>query len=99
MLVPNEAYAAVGRWVEDHQLKGKFVYFRVPERLAPRQPAPRGPGLWLVDCLEVDAGTPYAPWLRAELDRRAGYACVDVSATLKLASCFNSLSLGSRTMS
>ena len=77
VLVPNDAYASVTRWVDDHELKGKFVYFRVPERLAPRPSAARGPGLWLVDCLEVDAGTPYAAWLRSELDRRAGYACVD----------------------
>ena len=77
LLVPNEAYDAVYRWVEDHHLAQKLVYFRVPERLAPRSTASRTPGLLLADCLEVAEASSHAAWLRAELDRRAAYACVD----------------------
>jgi uncharacterized protein YPO0396 len=77
LLVPNDAYDAVRRWVDDNHLGGKLVYFRVPERLASRAPVPRGPGLLLVDCLEVEQGSRYGPWLQAELERRAGYACVE----------------------
>lgn len=76
LLVPNEAYDGVRRWVDDHHLGGKLVYFRVPERLAPRTPVSRGPGLSLVDCLDVRDDTPYRAWLKVELERRAAHACV-----------------------
>jgi len=76
LLVPNDAYDAVRHWVDGRHLGGKLVYFRVPDRLAPRPPITRGPGLFLVDCLEVRQESRYAPWLAAELERRAGYACV-----------------------
>lgn len=76
LLVPNEAYDDVRRWVDGRHLGGKLVYFRVPERLAPRTPIARGPGRFLADCLEVQQESRYAPWLAAELERRAGYACV-----------------------
>jgi uncharacterized protein YPO0396 len=85
LLVPNDAYDAVRRWVDDNHLGGKLVYFRVPERLASRTPVPRVPGLFLVDCLEVEHGNRYRPWLRAELERRAGYACVDDVADFRSA--------------
>ena len=76
LLVPNDLYDDVRRWVDDHHLGGKLVYFRVPERLAPRTPVSRGPGLFLVDCLEVRDDTRYGSWLNAELERRAAHACV-----------------------
>jgi uncharacterized protein YPO0396 len=85
LLVPNDAYDAVRRWVDDHHLGGKLVYFRVPERLAPRAPVSRGPGLFLVDCLEVQHGNRYGPWLHAELERRAAYACLDDVADFRSA--------------
>ena len=85
LLVPNDAYDAVRRWVDDHHLGGKLVYFRVPERLAPRAAVSRGPGLFLVDCLEVQHGNRYGPWLHAELERRAAYACVEDVADFRSA--------------
>ena len=42
LLVPNAAYEAVRQWVDSHHLDGKLVYFRVPERLARRDPTPAG---------------------------------------------------------
>jgi uncharacterized protein YPO0396 len=85
LLVPNDAYDAVRRWVDDHHLGGKLVYFRVPERLTPRTPISRGPGLYLVDCLDVETHSAYGAWLQAELERRAGYVCVDDVALFRSA--------------
>ena len=85
LLVPNEVYDAVRRWVDGRHLGGKLVYFRVPERLAPRAPVPRGPGLFLLDCLEVQQESRYALWLSAELGRRALYACVADVADFRIA--------------
>jgi uncharacterized protein YPO0396 len=77
MLVPNEAYDSVRRWVDREHLRGRLVYFRVPERVVRRERPERGPGRWLVDCLEIREDTPYALWLRPELDQRAAFVCVD----------------------
>ena len=77
LLVPNGAYDAVRRWVDARHLGTKIVYFRVPERVAPRPSRAREPGLHLVDCLEIAEDAAYAAWLRAELERRADHRCVE----------------------
>ncbi len=84
MLVANGHYEAVSRWIDDHHLGARLVYFRVPERSAPRTEPARRPGqTLLVDCLEIEASSGFAAWLEAELDRRASHVCVDAVADFR----------------
>lgn len=78
LLVPNVRYGDVARWIDTNHLRGRIVYFRVPERIQ-RQSGPersaRSP--LLLDMIEVQPDSPYAEWLGRELDRRADHHCVD----------------------
>lgn len=77
LLVPNEVYPRVRRWVEDHHLGDRLVYYRVPSRLAARPEPVRRPGeRLLLDCLEIWPESTLADWLHAELQRRAAQVCV-----------------------
>ncbi len=73
ILVPDERYAAVSDWINDHHLRARLVYYRVPVSVA-AAPAPP-PGNLLSARLEIK-DSPFYPWLERELDRRAGYECV-----------------------
>ncbi len=73
ILVPNAHYQAVSRWINDHHLGTRVVYYRVTERqLRETQESSDHPQL--VDLLEVKDG-PFAAWLDNELIRRASHAC------------------------
>jgi uncharacterized protein YPO0396 len=74
LLVPEEHYAPVSRWIDAHHLGGRLVYYRVPARVAasPELPSARS----LAATLEVK-GSPFAPWVEAQLARRAGHDRVD----------------------
>ncbi len=82
LLVPNAAYDGVRRWVDEHHLGARLVYYRVPDKLLGQPEASRRPGqTLLVDCLEVRSDSRFAPWVEAQLERRAGQVCVgDVAA-------------------
>jgi len=83
LLVPNEVYPQVRRWVEEHHLGDRLVYFRVPTRLATRPEAARRPDeRLLLDCLDILPDSAMFDWLHAELQRRAGYVCVASEAEL-----------------
>ena len=82
ILVPDEHYAPVADWINDHFLNGRVVYYRVPV-MAPasrdaRRPRPaarsatRNPLSGKLDVRD----TPFASWLEDELATRAGYECV-----------------------
>jgi uncharacterized protein YPO0396 len=75
LLVPDEHYAAVSTWVEDHHLHGRIVYFRarIEEQQPLREPHPHS----LFNKLEVKRGGPLAGWVSRELARRFDYACCD----------------------
>ncbi len=78
LLVPNRRYADVSRWIDTHHLGGRLVYYRVPERLGFRGPAPRTAAERLLsDCLEVRPESAVAPWLTSELEHRVSHVCVD----------------------
>ncbi len=84
LLVPNDRYKAVSAWIDSHHLHGRLVYYRVPERLGSRPPAPRNPAeRLLVDCLEVRPESAFAGWLGVELAHRAGQVCVADVADFK----------------
>ena len=82
ILVPDEHYAPVADWINDHFLNGRVVYYRVPAmasasrdarrpRPAPRSAA-RNPLSGKLDVRD----TPFASWLEVELANRADYECV-----------------------
>lgn len=77
LLVPDDHYEEVAAWINDRHLNARLVYYRVPARVAPRQPTTRHTTFpLLVDMLEVKPGTPFTNWVQSELDRRADHVCV-----------------------
>lgn len=85
MLVPQDLYDRVSRWVNDNRLEyrrsdgrtagSRLVYERVAARRVPLQ-ATRATGLMLADTIDIADG-PFRDYLRDELIRRADYRCVD----------------------
>ncbi len=85
MLVPQELYERVSRWVNDNRLEyrrsdgrtagSRLVYERVAARRVPLQSTP-SKGLLLADTIDIAEG-PFRDYLRDELIRRADYRCVD----------------------
>ena len=88
LLVPQEHYEDVARWVngrrlafrgrDGRQVGTKLVYERVPDRRIPLRPAGHD-HLVLADCLETKAGLFY-DYLADELIKRADYRCVETLA-------------------
>jgi uncharacterized protein YPO0396 len=82
ILVPDEHYAPVADWINDHFLNGRVVFYRVPA-MAPasrdarrsRPPARSASRNPLSAKLDV-RDTPFASWLEDELATRADYECV-----------------------
>ena len=81
LLVPEELYKAVNAYVNDNDLKGRLVFFRVDlrrnygstQRL--HQPDSVRNKLTING---VDAGeSEYGPWLEQQLEQRYDYRCVD----------------------
>lgn len=78
LLVPDEAYQRVARWINERHLGARLVYHRVPTRVAPRRSPDRTANFpTLVDLLHVQSESRYAEWVHAELARAADYHCVD----------------------
>jgi uncharacterized protein YPO0396 len=85
LLVPQQHYAEVARWVNGRRLSfrgrdgrrvgTKLVYERVSDRRIALRPAGHD-HLVLADCLETKAG-PFADYLADELIKRADYRCVE----------------------
>jgi uncharacterized protein YPO0396 len=82
ILVPDEHYAPVADWINDHFLNGRVVYYRVPamapasrDARRPRPAARSATRIPLSAKLDV-RDTPFAPWLEDELATRADYECV-----------------------
>lgn len=74
LLVPDKQYQMVAHWVDQTDLRGKLVYFRV-RKDAPNSAAP-GPRS-LVRKLVIKPDSPFADWLDSELGRKFDYACCD----------------------
>jgi uncharacterized protein YPO0396 len=82
ILVPDEHYAPVADWINDHFLNGRVVYYRVPA-MAPAsrdarrpQPPARSPGRNPLSAKLDVRDTPFASWVEDELASRADYECV-----------------------
>lgn len=74
LLVSEQDYEKVSSWVDSNDLKGRLVYYRTSPAQAPA--APRA-GSLLCGKIEVKEDSPFAPWLRCELDRNYDYLCCE----------------------
>jgi uncharacterized protein YPO0396 len=73
LLVPDVHYAQVAEWVDQTQLKGRLVYFRV--RAATRSELPSLHPDSLVRKLSVKPDSPFYQWLDREVAHRFDVAC------------------------
>jgi len=71
LLVPQQHYAEVSRWVNDNRLNARLVYRRVPEQRVRTVPTTHT-GRRLVDVIDIEPGR-FADYLSAELARRADH--------------------------
>jgi uncharacterized protein YPO0396 len=76
MLVPDELYTDVSDWINEHHLRTRLVYYRVPASHPAWNPEPYGNGPILAAKLEIKPGEFY-PWLERELAGRAGHLCAE----------------------
>jgi uncharacterized protein YPO0396 len=84
LLVPNDAYEAVARWIDAHHLGARLVYLRVPAVVIPSPSRPARPAApVLADCLELKPDSPFERWLAAEVERRADHVCVETTAEFR----------------
>jgi len=74
LLVADAHYSSVADWVNQNQLHGRLVYFRVREH---RHAATSVGEHSLLHKLEVKPDSPFYDWLQAELTARFDYACCD----------------------
>ena len=82
LLVPNERYREVAAWIDSHHLRGRIVYYRVPERVAPAgDPNRHAAYPLLMDMVNIRPDTPFAEFIRRELTHRADYLCVPDTST------------------
>jgi uncharacterized protein YPO0396 len=85
LLVPDEQYAAVSDWIDEHHLGARVVYYRVPAMVSSAGgPRPAATDRQLFSKLEINQ-TPFAAWLERELSHRAGYECVETMAEFRRA--------------
>ena len=87
LLVPQQHYDSVSRWVNEHRLSyrrgdgrtagTRLVYERVPARRVPLQPVQASGALVLANTIEIADNCPFPHYLRDELTRRANFTCVN----------------------
>jgi uncharacterized protein YPO0396 len=82
VLVPDQHYASVSDWVNDHHLNGRIVYYRVPRTDGAGAAPPVAGSSTLAAKLDIK-DTPFAPWLERELARRANVECVETMADFR----------------
>ncbi|WP_245583202.1 ATP-binding protein [Oceanospirillum beijerinckii] len=73
LLVPDQYYAQVAQWVDQTQLKGRLVYYRVRE-LRQQEMSNLHPDS-LVHKLAIKPDSEFYAWLEQELARRFDIAC------------------------
>ncbi|HSQ40756.1 MAG TPA: ATP-binding protein [Fibrobacteraceae bacterium] len=75
LLVPDKLYAPVSAWVDQTNLRGKLVYWRIPHKLS-GEVRPLHPQS-LVRKLEIRNDSAFYEWMERELARRFDFACCD----------------------
>lgn len=73
LLVPEKHYTAVAKWVDHTHLRGRLVYYRVPQPNHSKLPALHPHSL--CHKLNIQPESVFYPWLEQELARRFDYAC------------------------
>ncbi len=73
LLVPEAQYAKVAQWVDQTQLKGRLVYFKVPLAKPVGTPALHPDSL--VRKIAVKPDSPFYSWLDNEVQHRFNLAC------------------------
>lgn len=76
LLVHDREYAAVSDWVDAHQLRSRFVYFRVSASTTGQPNDTPFASTQLLHKLEL-ADSPFRTWLAHELESRADHECVE----------------------
>ena len=84
LLVPDQHYERIARWIDEHHLGTRLVYFRVPARTAPADLRRTTTHPLLLDMVDVRADSAFEPWIRNELQRRADHACVGTISELRV---------------
>lgn len=73
LLVPEEHYASIVKWIDQTNLKGRIVYFRV--RNASGRDIPNLHTNSLLHKIDIKPDSAYYNWLSQETSRRFDYAC------------------------
>ncbi len=73
LLVPDAYYAKVAEWVDQTQLRGRLVYFRVREGTRGEAPALHPDSL--VGKLQVKPDSPFYNWITREMAHRFDLVC------------------------
>jgi uncharacterized protein YPO0396 len=80
LLVPEKHYSLVSRYVDKTHLRGRLVYFRVPDHIEPGAPGKRRADA-LIGKLDLKTGSIFSEWLDREIRRRFDYICAADMAT------------------
>lgn len=83
LLVPDEHYERIARWIDEHHLGTRLVYFRVPTRTAADDLRRSTTHPLLLDMVEMRTDSMFEVWISNELQRRADHACVGTIAELR----------------
>lgn len=76
MLVPDDLYGQVDRWVNEHHLRGRLSYFAVRARRGNEPDLDRQA---LAHKIAIKPDSPFSTWLRGEVAKQAGHVCCGVA--------------------
>ncbi len=81
LLVRDDLYQRVARYVDRTRLKGRLVYFRIRDEQPPQQSGDEPRLLWRK--LRIKTDSPLHQWLEAEIRRRFDFVCCDSLAEFR----------------
>ena len=75
LLVPEGQYKRVSNYVDKTDLKGRLVYYRVPDdtKLSTR----KFPDNYLCHKIEIKSGSLFFSWIQSEINERYDFACCE----------------------
>lgn len=86
LLVPEHLYSRVNRFINDHDLRGRVVYHRVPRDVPAFQPShDRGR---VIERMQLKDGHPLSRWVESELRTHFNYRCCESIEEFESASGF-----------
>jgi uncharacterized protein YPO0396 len=86
LLVPENLYSRVNRFINDHNLRGRAVYHRVPRDVPAFQPS-HDKGR-VIERMRMKDGHPLSRWVESELRTHFNYRCCDTLEEFENASGF-----------